>query len=55
MVRATVGTLLDVGFNKMSMDEFRNLLQGGTRSDAGNSVPACGLYLTGVEYEISNQ
>ena len=55
MVRATVGTLLDVGFNKMSMDEFRNLLKGGTRSDAGNSVPACGLYLTGVEYEISNQ
>ncbi len=50
MVRATVGTLIDVGMKKMSVEEFQHLLLGGERSDAGNSVPACGLFLTGIEY-----
>lgn len=50
MVRATVGTLLDVAQKRSSMEEFRSLLMGGNRSDAGNSVPACGLFLTEVHY-----
>ena len=50
MVRATVGTLIDVGMNKMSFEDFQQLLLGGQRSDAGNSVPATGLFLTGIEY-----
>jgi tRNA pseudouridine38-40 synthase len=50
MVRATVGTLIDVGTKKISMQAFESLLHGGQRSDAGNSVPACGLFLTGINY-----
>jgi len=50
MVRATVGTLLEIGQHKMTLDQFEALLLGGKRSDAGNSVPACGLYLTDVTY-----
>lgn len=50
MVRAIVGTLLDVGLHKMSLAEFQELLNSGTRSDAGNSVPAEGLFLERIEY-----
>lgn len=50
MVRSTVGTLLKVGFGKMSASEFESLLKSGTRSDAGKSVPPQGLYLANVEY-----
>lgn len=50
MVRAMVGTLIDVGKNKLTMDDFRHILMNGTRSDAGQSVPACGLFLEDIEY-----
>lgn len=50
MVRAIVGTLIEVGQHKISIDEFKSILQNGTRSDAGNSVPAHGLFLEKVEY-----
>ncbi len=50
MVRAMVGTLLDVGKGKISLDEFIKILEIGTRSDAGQSVPACGLFLEEIEY-----
>lgn len=50
MVRAIVGTLLDVGSHKMSKEDFAKLLESGTRSDAGNSVPAEGLFLEEVRY-----
>lgn len=50
MVRAIVGTLLDVGRGKMSVDEFRIIIESKNRSDAGASVPAKGLYLVNVEY-----
>lgn len=50
MVRAMVGTLLDVGKGKLTIDEFRLVLERGTRSDAGQSVPACGLFLEDIEY-----
>lgn len=50
MVRAIVGTMLEVGRGRMTLKEFEALLQNGTRSDAGPSVPAHGLYLTAVEY-----
>ena len=53
MVRAMVGTLLDVGKGKLSIDEFRLILENGTRSDAGQSVPACGLFLEDIEYHPS--
>ena len=50
MVRAIVGTLLDVGKGKMSIEEFIKVIESKTRSNAGFSAPACGLYLTKVEY-----
>ncbi|MFA6949950.1 MAG: tRNA pseudouridine(38-40) synthase TruA [Lentimicrobiaceae bacterium] len=50
MVRAMVGTLIDVGKEKLTLAEFTKILQNGTRSDAGQSVPACGLFLEDVEY-----
>lgn len=53
MVRAVVGTLLDVGLKKMSLTEFMEVLQSEDRSQAGASVPAHGLYLTGIEYPQS--
>ena len=50
MVRAIVGTLLDVGLNKMTPEEFARVLKSKNRSEAGQSVPAKGLFLAGVEY-----
>jgi tRNA pseudouridine38-40 synthase len=50
MVRSTVGTLLKVGFGKMSLEAFERLLLSGNRSDAGKSVPPQGLYLHDVRY-----
>jgi tRNA pseudouridine38-40 synthase len=50
MVRAIVGTLLEVGRGRMSQDEFRAVITAGNRSRAGVSVPAQGLYLVDIEY-----
>ncbi len=50
MVRAIVGTLLDVGKGKISIEEFNKIIGSKTRSKAGFSAHACGLYLTKVEY-----
>lgn len=50
MVRAIVGTLLEVGANKLSIDEFKKIIESGDRSNAGESVAACGLYLSKIEY-----
>lgn len=50
MVRAIVGTLLDVGFGKTSVEDFQAILNSRNRSKAGASAPAHGLYLTKVKY-----
>jgi tRNA pseudouridine38-40 synthase len=50
MVRAIVGTLLEVGEETISLDDFREILHSGNRSEAGRSVPAHGLYLMDVRY-----
>lgn len=50
MVRAMVGTLLEVGQNRMNLDQLQRVLDSKDRSAAGRSVPAHGLYLTAVEY-----
>ncbi len=57
MVRAIVGTMLDIGMHKISLDDFKNILENGSRSDAGMSVPAQGLFLTEVMYpdDFSNK
>ncbi|HNW98697.1 MAG TPA: tRNA pseudouridine(38-40) synthase TruA [Bacteroidales bacterium] len=50
MVRAIVGTLVDVGKGKISLDDFRKIIENKNRSDAGYSVPAKGLFLEKIEY-----
>ena len=50
MVRAVVGTLLDVGLHKTSIENFRNIIESQDRSQAGISAKAKGLFLTKVEY-----
>lgn len=50
MVRAIVGTLLDVGTGKTSMGEFQEIIKSRDRRKAGANVPAYGLYLTKVKY-----
>lgn len=53
MVRAIVGTLLDVGTGKIEADELAIILLSKDRSQAGRSVAAHGLYLTKVDYPTS--
>ena len=50
MVRAIVGTLLDVGFEKTSLSEFHQIIKSKDRTKAGTSAPARGLCLTKVMY-----
>ncbi len=50
MVRAIAGTLFDVGLKKISVDDFRAIIESKNRSQAGSSVPAKGLFLTRVTY-----
>jgi tRNA pseudouridine38-40 synthase len=50
MVRAIVGTLLEIGLEKMEVEKMHEIIQSESRSEAGASVPAKGLYLTKVEY-----
>jgi tRNA pseudouridine38-40 synthase len=50
MVRAIVGTLMLVGRKEIAPEEVRAIIESKNRSNAGVSVPACGLYLTEVKY-----
>ena len=50
MVRAVVGTLIDVGRGKITMDQFLDILHNGSRSDAGESMPGNALFLEDVGY-----
>ncbi len=50
MVRAIVGTLLDVGQGRTTLPEFERIIASKDRSEAGRSVPAHGLFLSRVEY-----
>ncbi|WP_282112976.1 tRNA pseudouridine(38-40) synthase TruA [Maribacter stanieri] len=50
MVRAIVGTLLNVGLGKYSADYVNTILKSKDRTKAGVSVPAKGLYLTSIVY-----
>lgn len=50
MVRAIVGTLLEVGTGKMNIQEFLDVINKKDRCAAGTSMPAKGLFLTNVIY-----
>ena len=52
MVRAIVGTLLEVGLGKLSLDGFEKIITDKNRQNAGRSVPAQGLFLMEVNYDL---
>jgi len=51
MVRSIVGTLLDVGRGKISTDDFVQIISSQNRQNAGQSIDACGLCLSRIEYD----
>lgn len=50
MVRAIVGTLVRIGKKEINLEQFKEIIESKNRSNAGQSVPACGLYLVSVVY-----
>ncbi len=50
MVRAVVGTLIDVGRGRLSLEEFRKVIEGKRRTEAGESMPGNALFLEEVKY-----
>jgi tRNA pseudouridine38-40 synthase len=51
MVRAIVGTLVEIGRGWRSADSMEQLIDGGTRAQAGATAPPHGLFLVGVDYD----
>ncbi|KAA6324233.1 tRNA pseudouridine synthase A [termite gut metagenome] len=50
MVRAIVGTLYEVGRGKLSVEDFRKIIEQKDRCKAGSSAPGHALFLTNIEY-----
>jgi len=50
MVRAVVGTMVNIGLEKLEPDHLHNIIASRDRGKAGFSVPAHGLYLVNVNY-----
>ena len=50
MVRMIVGTMIMIGKHKISLNDFKKIIDSKDCQNAGALVPACGLYLTKVEY-----
>lgn len=50
MVRAVVGTLIEVGRGRMTLDDFRKVIEGKRRTEAGESMPAHALFLVDITY-----
>ena len=50
MVRAVVGTMIDVGRGRLSLDEFCKVIEGKRRTEAGESMPANALFLENITY-----
>lgn len=50
MVRAVVGTLIEVGRGRLSHDDFRRVIEGKRRTEAGESMPGHALFLEDIVY-----
>jgi tRNA pseudouridine38-40 synthase len=50
MVRNLVGTMIDVGRGYLALEEIPRILAARSRSEAGPTAPACGLFLHSVDY-----
>ncbi|HBI01136.1 MAG TPA: tRNA pseudouridine(38-40) synthase TruA, partial [Flavobacterium sp.] len=55
MVRAIVGTMINIGQGKIEPEQLRNIIESKNRSQAGFSAPAHGLYLTQILYPYSTE
>ncbi len=55
MVRAIVGTLIEVGLGKIQPEEIRKIIELKNRGAAGTSVPPQGLYLTEIVYDHGHE
>ena len=53
MVRAIVGTLIEIGLKKKTIEDLHQIIASKNQSEAGYSVPAHGLFLTNIEYPTS--
>ncbi len=53
MVRAIVGTMIDIGREKISISDLAGIIESKNRDNAGSSAPACGLFLTKIEYPVN--
>jgi tRNA pseudouridine38-40 synthase len=53
MVRAIVGTMINIGLGKIQVKDLISIIESKNRSEAGFSVPAHGLYLTQITYPES--
>jgi tRNA pseudouridine38-40 synthase len=53
MVRAIVGTMINIGLGKIKVQDLHTIIESKNRSEAGFSVPAHGLYLTQISYPES--
>ena len=51
MVRSIVGTLINIGLQKITIEDFAQIIESKSRDKAGFSVPAHGLYLTQITYD----
>jgi tRNA pseudouridine38-40 synthase len=52
MVRAIVGTMVEIGTGKLKPEDLRKVIEDKNRNAAGTSAPAHGLYLVDVGYEF---
>lgn len=52
MVRAIVGTMVDIGAGKIQPEDLRNIIENKNRNSAGTSAPAHGLFLVDVGYDF---
>ena len=50
MVRTIVGTMVEIGQGRMSLQQFETIIRAKDRRVAGRAAPASGLFLTEVTY-----
>jgi tRNA pseudouridine38-40 synthase len=53
MVRSIVGTMIELGEGKLSLDDLKKIIEAKDRTLAGYSIPANGLFLTDIKYPQS--
>lgn len=54
MVRAIVGTMVDVGTGRLAPEDLRQIIEDKNRNSAGTSAPAHGLFLVDVGYDFQS-